>query len=227
MINYWLLLALACMAADWVALWKARPSVNYLTKPLALLFLMLWFWSGAGAGWLQFCFLIGFFFSLIGDAFLLLPPRYFIAALAAFLLAHIGYLGGFIIGVQSLTPPFWILLIAVFLVILVFVRRLVPSVRENPRHRRMALPILLYAGVICLMVVFALWTLFRSDWGFAAAALASAGALLFLFSDLALAFDRFVRPLPQARLIVRVTYHLGQLALAAGAILQTTRVTLA
>jgi hypothetical protein len=34
-----------------------------------------------------------------------------------------------------------------------------------------------------------------------------------------LGFDRFVRPFKHARLWVRITYHLGQLGLAAGALL--------
>jgi hypothetical protein len=47
--------------------------------------------------------------------------------------------------------------------------------------------------------------------GFGTAAVASAiGALLFLFSDLTLAWGRFVQPLLRGPVIVAVTYHLAQ-----------------
>ena len=69
------------------------------------------------------------------------------------------------------------------------------------------------------MVFSAIWTLFRLDWKAPASGLAASGALLFLCSDILLAVDRFAYPFPRSRLWVRVTYHLGQLALAAGAAL--------
>src|SRR5207237_10020609 len=54
----------------------------------------------------------------------------------------------------------------------------------------------------------------------AASALAStssvaiAGAVLFLVSDMLIAWNRFVHPRPWAPLAIIVTYHLGQLGLA-------------
>lgn len=219
MVNLWLVLTLIFMAGDWTALWSNRTSINYLTKPLALLFLMVWFWSNAGPGWVTFCFLLGLFFSLIGDAFLLLPPAYFKAGLFAFLLAHLAYLVGFTIGVFPLPVPFWAGASLIGGVMFLMARRLVHAARNNPRHRAMAVPIMLYAAAISVMFLFAGWTVFRPEWNGNASALAACGALLFLFSDLVLAYDRFVKPIPRGRLIVRMTYHLGQFALAAGVIL--------
>ncbi len=220
-INVWLVLFIASMALDWLALWLYRPTINYLTKPLTLFLLMMWFWSNAGSGWVAFSFLIGFFFSLIGDAFLLLPPRYFMMGLAAFLLAHLSYLAGLAIGIDRFPLSFWILTALVMVVMFSIGQRLVGSARANPRHRRMIVPIILYACAISLMFLFALWTLFRRDWGLSAAVVTACGALLFLFSDIYLAFDRFVNPIPRARLMIRITYHLGQFALATGVILSS------
>jgi alkenylglycerophosphocholine hydrolase len=219
MIDVWLVLALACMAADWAALWFARPRINYVTKPLTLVLLMVWFWSAAQPGWVTFCFVLGLFFSLAGDAFLLLPSGYFMHGLIAFLCAHLCYLAGFVIGVESLPLLFWALagLIGVWAGVVIW--RLAGAARRNSRHRKMATPIALYASAISLMFLFAIWTNFRPEWRGDAAILAACGALLFYFSDLWLAYDRFVMPVRHARLMVRVTYHLGQLALAAGAIL--------
>jgi len=87
----------------------------------------------------------------------------------------------------------------------------------------MAGPLALYSLVISLMVFSALSTLSRSDWAPGAAGLTASGALLFLFSDILLAVDRFVKPIPPARLWKRVAYQLGQLALTAGAMLHFGR----
>jgi len=61
-------------------------------------------------------------------------------------------------------------------------------------------------------------TLFRSDWLSAPAYLASAGAVLFVASDTTLAWNKFVHPVRRGRLLVMITYHLGQIALIAGAV---------
>ena len=89
----------------------------------------------------------------------------------------------------------------------------------NAAYRKIEIPLIIYNLVILLMVISALITNFRSNWKPAAFVLVSCGALLFLFSDVLLAVDRFIRPLPTARLWKRVTYQLGQLAIIAGVLL--------
>lgn len=44
--------------------------------------------------------------------------------------------------------------------------------------------------------------------------LAALGAILFVFSDALIAWDRFVAPLSSGRVAIIVTYHLGQFGLA-------------
>ena len=78
---------------------------------------------------------------------------------------------------------------------------------------------IVYNLLILMMVISALMTNFRANWQPASAGLVSCGALLFLFSDVLLAFDRFIRPLPTARIWKRVTYQLGQLAIITGVLL--------
>jgi len=65
----------------------------------------------------------------------------------------------------------------------------------------------------------AVMTLFRAEWGACASGLAAAGGALFFGSDFFLLFNRFVQPLANARLWVRISYHLGQLSLAAGVLM--------
>jgi uncharacterized membrane protein YhhN len=215
----WLAFALTCMLTDWAALWQGRPSINYVSKPLTLLFLLIWFLAATTPGPVRSAFALGLFFSLAGDGFLLLPPRYFIFGLAAFLLAHLSYVAGFAVGISMLPALFWAFAGLVGAVLFKVVRQLVRAASSNPSHRKMVPAIMVYAGAISAMLLMGTGTLFRPAWDAEAAVLAACGALLFTFSDLYLAFDRFVEPIPGARLMVRITYHLGQLALAAGVIL--------
>ena len=97
--------------------------------------------------------------------------------------------------------------------------------RASKAHSRMRVPVAVYSGVIALMLFSALLTLFRPDWQAAGrSALAAGGGFLFFISDTMLAYDRFVRSFPHARFWVRITYHTGQLGLAAGALLHVFRI---
>jgi uncharacterized membrane protein YhhN len=60
----------------------------------------------------------------------------------------------------------------------------------------------------------------RLDWNAAAALLAALGAFLFFLSDILLAWDRFVTPVRNGRLFNMILYHLGQLMLITGVLLQ-------
>ena len=44
----------------------------------------------------------------------------------------------------------------------------------------------------------------------------AAGATVFVASDAILSVNRFVRPVPHARLVLMVTYHVGQALIVAG-----------
>jgi uncharacterized membrane protein YhhN len=46
--------------------------------------------------------------------------------------------------------------------------------------------------------------------------LVALGATVFVVSDATLSIDRFVRPIPHARLILMITYHVGQALIVAG-----------
>jgi uncharacterized membrane protein YhhN len=81
------------------------------------------------------------------------------------------------------------------------------------------IPVLIYMIVISLMVYSALMTFTRLGWLTASALSASIGAVLFFISDSILAWDRFVNPLPHARLRTMIFYHLGLIGIILGAIL--------
>src|SRR5688572_2292540 len=94
----WILLALAGVAAavDWIAVARRPSGGEYLAKPAVLLLLIATAVAldpvdDAQRAW----FVIALVLSLAGDILLLPKPDAFVAGLAAFLLAHVGYVAGF------------------------------------------------------------------------------------------------------------------------------------
>ncbi len=217
MLNYWLLLTILFIAADWTAVWRGWRKINYFTKPTALFLMCIWFWTVSVQEGSALWFGLGLFFSLLGDIFLLFSYRYFIYGLTAFLAAQAAYIIGFNYCLPPISAPFWFLMIAQICVWAAIITGLVITLSKKSTHRKMILPAGIYAAALNAMLFSAIWTLFRPDWTALASSLAAGGALLFFSSDILLALDRFYHPFPHVRLWVRITYHLRQLALAAGA----------
>jgi alkenylglycerophosphocholine/alkenylglycerophosphoethanolamine hydrolase len=159
---------------------------------------------------------VGLFFSMWGDIFLMLPREQFIAGLVAFLLGHIAYLIGFNQPLAPLNLPSLILAVMVGLTAARLMRAVVAGLQRSG-HASLRLPVLAYSAVISLMLLSALITMVRVDWDAGDALLAAAGAMLFFMSDSVLAWNKFVAPLTNGRLVVIVTYHLGQALIILGA----------
>lgn len=210
---FWLTLSLA--VANWIAVGRRWRYLEYVTKPATLLALLIWLAPFALAESRLAGFLAGLVLSLVGDVLLMLPRQQFMGGLAAFLLAHLAYIVGFN---QSLPPWHGLTVLEIGLVVglgWVLYHRLV--VRAPPSLRG---PVTLYLGVISLMWLSAALTWTRPDWSRWAAASATFGATLFLLSDLVLAWDRFVAPVRHSRVLVMMTYHLGQVGLIVGVVWQ-------
>ena len=215
---------------DWVAVAKNWKKLEYIAKPavmvilLGLLGLVGGLVSGLGSPTLVW-FGLGIFFSLAGDVFLMISyarfsDRWFLPGLAAFLFAHVAY----IVGLNTPLPnisPIWSLGMAVILALTAarILRRIIDGVRQKglPRLER---PVNLYGMVITLMLLSALLTLNNPAWKPSAAGLVALGAILFFFSDVLLAWNKFVNPIKNGRLANMILYHLGQAALVMGVLIQ-------
>lgn len=211
----WLFPIVLVAALDWWAVATGRRRLELFAKPLTLALLTLWLAAGVGWQGVALWFVLALVLSLAGDIFLLFDERLFLAGLVAFALAHLAYLAGFN---QPLPHPnLFTFLLAFSLAI--FAARVYGLLRPTlPAGLRK--PVLGYTLVITLMTLSAVNTLFRPDWQPLAAVLTALGAVLFLASDIILAFNRFARPIPRGRLWNMMAYHLGQIALAAGIWLQ-------
>jgi uncharacterized membrane protein YhhN len=204
---------------NWLAADKDWKTLDYITKPGTMLVLIAWMVFEVHITGPLVVFTLGFCLSMIGDVLLMLPREQFIGGLVAFLLAHICYIVGFNFQAPPITIISVLMAVGVAVVAYVIIRPLQTGLLAKGQ-KVLLQPVRIYAGVITLMLLSALVTLVRSDWNATAAVCASVGAISFFSSDTVLAWTRFVAPFPRDSLIVRVTYHLGQILIALGAALQ-------
>ena len=213
-------------ALDWVAVARGWKRVEYIAKPGALVVLLGLLALVGGFGSLSLiCFGVGLCLSLLGDVFLMisysrLSNRWFIAGLATFLLTHVAYTIGLNLPITGI-PVLYGLGIALVLALAAscMLGRILGGVRARG-SRQLVVPVAVYGVVITLMLLSAFLTFYRSDWQPSTSRLVALGAVLFYLSDILLAWNRFVAPVRKGRLFNMITYHLGQVALVVGCILQ-------
>ena len=222
-----LVIVFTIAVVDWIAVARGWRKVELVAKPLTLAALLVMFlmsmleWNGPSLLPMVFVAL-GLFFCLWGDIFLLFAERWFMAGLIAFLLGHVFYVIGLNIPLPDVSPV-WSFGLAILIALTSsrVLRPIITAVR-NQGKIKLAWAILIYGMVISIMLLSALLTLYREEWGALAAGLVAAGASLFFFSDVILAWNRFVNPIKNGRLINMILYHLGQIGLAVGVMLQFT-----
>ncbi len=201
----------------------------YLSKPLLMVFLSLFFYFATRNKFTTFAkfILLGFIFSIGGDTLLMFvenesdKQEFFLYGLVSFLITHICYLiaflkwpseiPGFVATRKWLALPFLLFLIG-------NCAFLWPGIPAD-----MKIPVVVYSSVIILMTVACLnlkskllpntfWLLF-------------AGVLLFVCSDSIIAFNKFKTPLEYARLMIMPLYLAGQYLIALGAIKANETIT--
>ena len=215
-----LIAALICTGLEVVALQKNLPRLEFVAKPAVMVALFLWLWTSVGLKGALHWFGLGVLFSLVGDVLLMISlDRFFLAGLVAFLFAHAAYIIGFNTPIPALSA--WSLLLAVIIGIngvRVLRRILAPLAAQGESHLR--IPLLMYGMVISIMLLSAMLKLTDISWNAFAALLVGIGAFLFYMSDVILAWMKFIAPVQHGRLYNMLSYHLGQVALIAGVVLQ-------
>ena len=140
---------------------------------------------------------VALFFGWLGDV-LLLSPSLFLGGLGAFLIGHLAYI---VLMYPSMTGP-WKGRVPILLFAFSMGMQLYKHVAPQ-----LVIPVLLYMAVICFMALVA----FRqgNTW-------LVVGSLLFMFSDLVLAWNKFIDPLPLGGIVVMATYISAQFLLVKG-----------
>jgi uncharacterized membrane protein YhhN len=193
-------------------------SVSWLyliSKPLIVPSLLLYYFMNVQAEDRSRSAILALVFSFVGDT-LLMNPDYFIGGLIAFLIAHILFVFTYrqhqfeetenaLAGLQRIRLAFPIILAATGLIIILF-----------PALNDLKIPVIVYAVVLAIMVLSALFrfgrTSSQSSW------LVFTGAALFMISDSILAINKFLEPLPNAGLYIMLTYCAAQFLIAHGLI---------
>ena len=203
-----LALTLVIALADWIAVVTDRRPVEYVLKPATMVALGATVLAlDLPGGQLRWWYLAAIVLSLSGDVFLMLPetamdPQLaFVAGLGSFLVAHVLYVIGMVLlGVSG----GWLAIGAVVAVLVIATvgQRVVVGARTT--DRRLFAPVMAYVAVIAVMIATSFGT---------GIIVGIAGALLFGFSDSVIGWTRFLRDFPHSRVLVMVTYHLGQVGL--------------
>jgi len=214
--NVLILLAIIFAGLESLALYKGIRKLEFVVKPAVMICLFIWLYTTAGLQGATLWFGVGILFSLAGDISLLFIDRFFMLGLVNFLLGHVAYLIGFNTPLPQ-TTTVWSFGLAFMIGIgsVRVLRRIVGSIRAKGQ-KRLVVPVVIYGTVITLMLLAAMLTLFRLDWDATAALLVSFGAALFYFSDIVLAWHRFVSPIKNGRMLNIGMYHIAQIMIVTG-----------
>ena len=204
---------------DWYAVYKGWKKFEYFLKPVTMVFLFVFLLISTSLQGIALWFGIGIILSMAGDIFLMLSKEQFIAGLVAFLLAHLAY----IIGFNQSFPPFnmiglvWAILLGM---VAAQLYKQIATGLVRQKKDELLKAALAYTGVITIMLLSALLTLSHPDWDSRAAITVSVGAALFVLSDAIFMWNKFVNPIKNGRVMNMVAYHLGQIILIYGVVLQ-------
>jgi uncharacterized membrane protein YhhN len=206
----------AALLADIAGIQLGLDWLQWVSKPLILPFLILYFFSSVRtiSSPLNKWIYLALFFSWCGDVLLMfdgMNALFFIFGLSAFLLAHIFYIMffHFVRIREKIAGNGWFLL---FLLIYysILIKKLSPYLGE------LTIPVRVYGLVISIMLLMAMHMtslrVKKAGWSMLA------GAALFVLSDSVLAINKFYQPFEAAGLVIMLTYGAAQFFIVKGAI---------
>lgn len=214
--RFWILLYFVVLGADLFAVYNGSETLRYITKPLLMPLLIIYFLAETNSfiSSLKKWIVLALVFSWVGDVLLMFEStnsNFFIFGLAAFLIAHIYYILFYenVIRKEGLSKNYWWFLpVIIYYIALIYLL--------SPKLGDMKLPVRIYGIVISYMLIKALQTGGIKNFG--AATLMIAGAVLFITSDSILAIDKFYEPFKYAGIAIMLTYGIAQLLITLGAV---------
>jgi len=199
-------LAFGAAAVNIIADYLGRRRLVYFFKPSAMIFVIALAWQAEPSFVPAYKYLLiaGLSLSLIGDVFMMLRNKKFLAGLVAFLGAHVLYIAAFLQTMPlhlSFGTALPLILYALFMMRILF-----------PYLGRMKMPVVLYILIITVMAGLAAERYI--DLGGMKAFSAFLGAILFVVSDSILALNRFAKKFKLAQALILSTYFAAQWLLA-------------
>lgn len=205
--KFWSIVFFILLLTNLTGIQGTTAWMQYASKPLLLLVLSGWLIhaTAGSANRLKLWVLSALLFSWAGDVLLMfekIKPDFFIAGLAAFLIAHLFY----IIALNGMRKNWhikinWLLLIPVigFYAAMMYVL--------YPRLGNLKVPVIVYALVISTMLFFALQLLQAKQ---KIVYIILLGAVLFVASDSILAMNKFYARFHLAGFLIMLTYGFAQ-----------------
>ena len=179
-----------------------QPSLRYISKPLIVLSLIWYYYTDKSKPKFHI-FGIALVFALLGDIILMFGGDvFFMLGLGSFLIMQILYAIYFSNFLRKMQLPNLLLSLAVVLLALFF------NASYFTLFGDFQFPVLGYSIAIALMVIIAINQTISP--------LIALGAVLFMISDLILAYNKFINKELDLNLVVMVTYSLGQLLIVRG-----------
>ena len=212
-IVFWILAIL-----DLVGIAARIELLHVIAKPLLVPALLLLLLKTNSSTPRKKLLLIGLIFSWLGDVLLMFENKhqlFFIFGLVSFLTTHIFYIVYFL-KIQSENPsllkkkPVYIALVAAYGITLVW--------QLFPHLGSLKLPVMIYAAVICTMLLCSLHVFLKVDKK--AAVYFVAGAAAFVVSDSLLAINKFYQTFAYAGIFIMLTYCAAQYLIVQGYIEQ-------
>lgn len=205
------------LTVEFFALHFGLQTVQFFSKPLLMLILLVYFWTNTRNFIPQKnLIMLALFFSWLGDIFLLFDkqkPQLFIFGLAAFLIAHLFYIVYFYqIGTKNAVKRK--LNIPAALAVLIYVVSLFTLLAPN--LGTLQIPVAVYTLALSMMLLASIHAFDFNKHDFAK--LCVAGTSLFVVSDSLLAINRFYQPFAFAGVLIMLTYAVAQFLITVGAL---------
>ncbi len=213
--SIYIIVFLAVSIGDLVGILISNNQLQLICKPLILLTLIGYYLAAAEKR--SHLFVRALFFSWAGDVLLMFTDGgeiFFIAGLVAFLVSHFLFIQVYrqqvdshtereLMGTQKVRYAFPIILLSTGLIVILY-----------NSLGGLRIPVIVYALVLCVMVLSALFrygrTNSKSFW------MVFIGAFFFMTSDSLLAINKFLSPLPGAGIMVMTTYIVAQYLIVNG-----------
>ena len=179
----------------------------FITKPLIMISIMIFYFlqTQNQRNLQDKLMLIGFFFSMLGDSFLMFQgDRFFMFGLGSFLITHLFYIFVFSRNRLKVNALARISLIVFSIVMLILLK--------NKISNSLLIPVIIYMVTITIMAI----STSERNANPQSFRLVLIGAILFVLSDSLIAINKFVVPVPFETFLIMGTYVLAQYLIAVG-----------